>query len=63
MIRSQIIQCLSGATAVDALRAQSSNKCQTNLNKIKECCEILGIPLALEQIEGPSTFMAFFFGY
>ena len=27
----------------------------TNVSIIKECCEILGIPLALERVEGPST--------
>ena len=31
-----------------------SNECQTNLSIIKECCEKLGIPLALVKVEGPS---------
>ena len=29
--------------------------CQRNLNTIKQVCEQLGIPLALEKVEGPST--------
>ena len=36
-----------------------SNECQTNLSIIKECCEMLGIPLALENVEGPSTSLSF----
>ena len=35
------------------------NECQTNLNIIVKCCEALGIPLALEKLEGSSTSISF----
>ena len=35
------------------------NECQTNLNIIVKCCEALGVPLALEKLEGPSTSISF----
>ena len=41
------------------LGTPGSNECQTNLSIIKECCEMLGIPLALEKVEGPSTSLSF----
>ena len=41
------------------LGTPGSNQCQTNLSIIKECCEMLGIPLALERVEDPSTSLSF----
>ena len=35
------------------------NECQTSLNIIVKCCETLGIPLALEKVEGPYTSLSF----
>ena len=36
-----------------------SNICQQNLNIIQKVCASLGIPLALEKVEGPSTTLTF----
>ena len=36
-----------------------SAECQKNLGIIKEVCHTLGIPLALEKVEGPSTALEF----
>ena len=33
--------------------------CQTNLDNIVKCCKALGVPLALEKVEGPSTLLPF----
>ena len=41
------------------LGSSGSNECRTNLNTIIRCCETLGIPLALEKVEGPSTSLSF----
>ena len=35
------------------------SECQTNLDIIICCCETLGVPLALEKVEGPSTSLSF----
>ena len=35
------------------------NECQTNLNIIVKCCKALGVPLALEKLECPSTSISF----
>ena len=37
----------------------ASNICQQNLNIIQKVCGSLGIPLALEKIEGPATILTF----
>ena len=37
----------------------ASNICQQNLNIIQKVCTSLGIPLALEKVEGPSTTLTF----
>ena len=37
----------------------NSFTCQQNLNTIQQVCEQLGIPLALEKVEGPSTSLNF----
>ena len=36
-----------------------SDECQKNLGIIKDVCHMLGIPLALEKVEGPSTALEF----
>ena len=41
------------------LAPPSSNTCLTNLNTVKEVCSQLGIPLALEKLEGPSQSLTF----
>ena len=33
----------------------ASNTCEQNLSTIRKVCASLGIPLALEKVEGPST--------
>ena len=35
------------------------NTCQKYMDTIKEVCEILGVPLAVEKVEGPSTVLSF----
>ena len=37
----------------------NSNICQQNLDTIKQVCDILGVPLALEKVEGPATSLSF----
>ena len=37
----------------------SSTTCQENLDIIKEVCTYLGIPLALEKLEGPTQLLTF----
>ena len=37
----------------------NSNICQQNLDTIKQICDILGVPLALEKVEGPATSLSF----
>ena len=41
------------------LGSPGSNEFQTNLNTIIQCCDTLGVPLALEKVEGPSTSLSF----
>ena len=36
-----------------------SYTCQQNLDTIKQICDILGVPLALENVEGPTTCLSF----
>ena len=36
-----------------------SPKCQYNLSTVKQVCSLLGIPLALEKVEGPSDSLTF----
>ena len=36
-----------------------TNICQANLESIKHICQLLGVPLALEKVEGPSTQLTF----
>ena len=38
---------------------QDSPSCANNLQKIKDTCSMLGIPLALEKVEGPSQCITF----
>ena len=42
-----------------SLGAPNSEQCQTNLEIILGICDILGIPLAIDKIEGPTTLMTF----
>ena len=37
----------------------SSDTCQRNLDILMQLCEDLGVPLALEKVEGPSTTISF----
>ena len=37
----------------------NSNIFQQNLDTIKQICDILGVPLALEKVEGPATSLSF----
>ena len=37
----------------------ATNICQANLESIKHICQLLGIPLAIEKVEGPSTQLTF----
>ena len=37
----------------------ASNTCEQNLSTIRKVCASLGIPLALEKVEGPSTALTF----
>ena len=37
----------------------ASNICQQNLSIIQKVCASLGIPVALEKVEGPSTSLTF----
>ena len=37
----------------------SSDTCQHNLDILKQLCDELGVPLALEKVEGPSTTISF----
>ena len=41
------------------LGSPGSSEYQTNLDIIIRCCEALGVPLALEKVEGPSTSLSF----
>ena len=41
------------------LGSPGSNECQINLNIMIQCCETLGVPLAIEKVEGPSTSLTF----
>ena len=41
------------------LGPSASNICQQNLSIIQKVCASLGIPLALEKVEGPSTILTF----
>ena len=36
-----------------------ANTCQKYMDTIKEVCEILGFPLAVKKVEGPSTVLSF----
>ena len=36
-----------------------TNTCQKYMDTIKEVCKILGVPLAVEKVEGPSTVLSF----
>ena len=36
-----------------------TNTCQNYMDTIKEVCEILGVPLAVEKVKGPSTILSF----
>ena len=38
---------------------QDSPLCASNLQRIKDTCSLLGIPLALEKVEGPSQSLTF----
>ena len=38
---------------------QDSPSCANNLQRIKDTCSMLGIPLALEKVEGPSQCLTF----
>ena len=38
---------------------QDSPSCASNLQRIKDTCSLLGIPLALEKVEGPSQSLTF----
>jgi len=37
----------------------ASDICQQQLDTVKQVCDILGVPLALEKVEGPSTSLSF----
>ena len=37
----------------------SSQTCQQNLDRLVRICNYLGVPLALEKVEGPSTALLF----
>ena len=37
----------------------ASNTCLQHLNHFKQACHTLGVPLALEKVEGPSTVLSF----
>ena len=37
----------------------ASNTCLKHLNHLKQACHALGVPLALEKVEGPSTLLSF----
>jgi len=37
----------------------ASDICQQQLNTVKQVCDMLGVPLALEKVEGPSTSLSF----
>jgi len=38
---------------------QQSSTCSDNLTVIKEICSMLGIPLAIKKVEGPSDYLIF----
>ena len=42
-----------------SLGAPNSQQCQTNLEIILGICDLLGIPLTVDKIEGPTTLMTF----
>ena len=37
----------------------ASNVCQQRLDAVKQVCDMLGVPLALEKVEGPTTCLSF----
>ena len=37
----------------------SSNQCHQSLDIFKQTCQKLGVPLAIEKVEGPSTSLTF----
>ena len=37
----------------------SCNQCHQTLEAIKQTCQQLGVPLAMEKVEGPSTSLTF----
>ena len=37
----------------------ASNVCQQHLDAVKQVCDMLGVPLALEKVEGPTTCLSF----
>jgi len=39
---------------------QSSSTCQRNLDTMVQICNYLGVPLALQKVEGPATALPFF---
>ena len=41
------------------LGAPDSTECQANLSKLSDCCGRLGVPIALEKCEGPTTCLIF----
>ena len=36
-----------------------TNICQANLESVKHICQLLGVPLALEKVKGPSIQLTF----
>ena len=41
------------------LGSPSTAICQANLSSIQSICQLLGVPLAIEKVEGPSTQLSF----
>ena len=37
----------------------ASNVCQQQLDTVKQVCDMLGVPLVLEKVEGPATSLSF----
>ena len=51
-----LLHCLDDFLFIGPL---SSNICLQHLNTIKKVCHTLGVPLALEKVEGPATVLPF----
>ena len=54
-----VLHCLHYLDDFLTIGPPESSSCQQNLDIIKQVCEWLGIPLALEKVEGPSTSLKF----